>query len=83
MSRKKKMARCLEWFEGSQVKQALKLDTKDCFLVLAAWSLDDPTGIQKRESDDPESRIIFLGRKDLTRLYTPTLINHLNLTWGD
>ena len=82
---RKKLAECLKWLDsdGLQLKTAMKLKVQDCFLVLASWRDGNPTAIQKRESGDPESHILVLGRQDLTHLYTPTLISRLQLIRGD
>ncbi len=72
---RKKWNKCLKWFEQkSDLKISLNMTSKDCFLVLASLRLVDATAMQKRESRDPNSHIIVLGRQELTRLYTPTFI---------
>ena len=38
--------------------------------------------IQRREAEDDESHILVLGRAELTRFYTPTLVSRPHLIAG-
>jgi hypothetical protein len=66
---------CLQWCEESQECKALGIKSEDCFLVVASWRNGEPERIQRCELNDPESRILVLGRSQLMSLYTPTLIS--------
>jgi hypothetical protein len=72
---RRKWAHCLAWRENSEAARIMGIGPEDCFLVVASWRCGEPTAIQAREGMDKDSHILVLGRAELTRFYTPTLVS--------
>jgi len=78
-----KWVHCLEWCKKSEAIKTLKIAPEDCFLVMASWRFGNPVKLRKDLLLDQASRILLLDRKDLTRLYTPTLVSRPHLITGN
>ncbi len=78
---RRKWLHCLAWREESEAAKILRIGPKDCFLVVASWRSGDPVTIQATRSEavDDDSRILVLGRTELARFYTPTLVSRPHL----
>ena len=50
--------------------------------MIASWRHGNPRSIQDRESLDKDSHVLVLGREDLTRLYTSTLVSRMHFIYG-
>ncbi len=72
---RRKWAHCLAWRENSEAARIMGIGPEDCFLVVASWRCGEPAAIQAREGMDKDSHILVLGRAELTRFYTPTLVS--------
>jgi hypothetical protein len=72
---RQKWAHCLAWRENSEAARILEISPDDCFLVVASWRSGEPAAIQASEVMDEDSHILVLGRAELTRFYTPTLVS--------
>jgi hypothetical protein len=81
---RRKWARCLAWRENSEAAGMLGIGPGDCFLVLASWNCrsEPMAAIQAREALEDESHILVLGRAELARFYTPTLVSRRHLIAG-
>jgi len=74
-----KWAHCLAWREQSAAAGMLGVGPEDCFLVVASWRCCEPEPTGAGEAMDDESHILFLGRAELARFYTPTLVSRPHL----
>ena len=79
---RRKWAHCLAWREESEAARIMKIGPEDCFLVVASWRSGEPVAIQATEALDKDSHILVLGRAELTRFYTPTLVSRPHLILG-
>ena len=79
---RKKWAHCIAWCKSSLACKKLGVTADQCFLVIASWRHGNPRSIQDRELLDKDSHILVLGREDLTRLYTPTLVSRVHFIDG-
>ena len=79
---RRKWAHCLAWRENSEAARILGIGPEDCFLVVASWRCGEPVAIQATEAMDDDSHILVLGRAELTRFYTPTLVSRPHLIAG-
>lgn len=79
----KKWQHCLSWCADSEAARALGVGPEDCFLVIASWRCGDPEAIRAKEARDDKSRTVVLGRADLMRLYTPTLVSQPHFIMGE
>ena len=79
---RRKWAHCLAWREESEAARIMKIGPEDCFLVVASWRSGEPVAIQATEALDKDSHILVLGRAELTRFYTPTLVSRPHLIAG-
>jgi hypothetical protein len=79
---RQKWAHCLAWREESEAARIMGIGPEDCFLVMASWRCSQIVDIQETEAMDDDSHILVLGRRELTRFYTPTLVSRAHLIAG-
>ena len=78
----RKWAQCLAWREESEAARIMGIGQEDCFLVVASWHSGEHLAIQAMKAMDKDSHVLILGREELTRFYTPTLVSRPHLIAG-